>query len=166
MIRFWIAAVFILTACMVTPITLNAGSEEAVKAVVDINITSIIMNGIVRVAAILAGVCIVWLGHNTMIRGVKGEFEFEGNFAKLKGSTPGLLFVLLGSMAIGWSLNTPAKGDLTIDVPTLHEQKAAETDAPQPDTNKPANGNVKEPRPSDNPPDFMNPGVKGEKNDG
>ncbi len=82
-----------------------------VEAVASINRISIIMNGIIRIAAIAAGVCIVWLGHNTMIRGIKGEFEFEGQFGKLKGSTPGLLFVLLGSLVIGWSLQTTASGE-------------------------------------------------------
>ena len=67
-------------------------------------IASILVNGLVRVAAIAAGTYIVWLGHNTMVLGIKGEFEFAGRFGKLKGSTPGLLFVLLGCLAIGWAL--------------------------------------------------------------
>ena len=87
-----------------------ATTTSEVEAAASINRISIIMNGIIRIAAIGAGVTIVWLGHNTMIRGIKGEFEFEGDFGKLKGSTPGLLFVLLGSLVIGWSLQTTASG--------------------------------------------------------
>ena len=86
-------------------------SSLEVEAAASINRISIIMNGVIRIAAIGAGVCIVWLGHNTMIQGIKGEFEFEGKFGKLKGSTPGLLFVLLGSLIIGWSLQTTASGE-------------------------------------------------------
>lgn len=67
-------------------------------------IVSIVASLILRVSAIAGGIYIVWLGHNTLIRGVKGEFEFKGSLGRLKGSAPGLLFVLLGSMVIGWAL--------------------------------------------------------------
>ena len=69
-----------------------------------VRITSIIVNGVVRVAAIGAGTYVVWLGHNTLVRGIKGDFEFSGKLYRLKGSAPGLLFVLLGCLAIGWAL--------------------------------------------------------------
>lgn len=103
-----------------------AASDAQINAVASVNLTSIIMNGLVRISAIGAGVYIVWLGHNTMIRGVKGEFEFEGQFGKLKGSVPGLLFVLLGTLAIGWALQTTASGGLEIDDPASQEQASAD----------------------------------------
>jgi hypothetical protein len=77
-----------------------------------VRIASILANGIVRIAAIAAGTYIVWLGHNTLIRGIKGEFEFSGKVGKLKASTPGLLFVLLGSSVIGWALLAEHRGTL------------------------------------------------------
>lgn len=70
-----------------------------------VRIASIVVNGVVRLAAIAAGTYVVWLGHNTLVRGIKGEFEFSGKLYRLKGSAPGLLFVLLGCVAIGWALN-------------------------------------------------------------
>jgi hypothetical protein len=77
-------------------------------------ITSIIINGIVRMGAIAAGTYIVWLGHSTLIRGIKGEFEFSGRFGRLKGSAPGLLFVFLGTLAVGWALSTTHSGGESI----------------------------------------------------
>lgn len=61
-------------------------------------------NAVVRLSAIAAGTLIVWLGHDTMVRGIKGDFTFNGKLGKLKGSMPGLLFVLLGSTVVGWAL--------------------------------------------------------------
>jgi hypothetical protein len=75
-----------------------------------VHITSMIVNGVVRLAAIAAGTYVVWLGHNTMVRGIKGDFEFSGKFYRLKGSVPGLLFVLLGCLAIGWALQAKHSG--------------------------------------------------------
>ena len=79
--------------------------------IASIQITSIVANLIVRLAAIAAGVYVVWLGHHTLVIGIKGEFQFEGSFAKLKGSSPGLLFVLLGCLAIGWALQSKHSGE-------------------------------------------------------
>jgi hypothetical protein len=87
---------------------MNAGLSTATS----VEIATIVTNGIVRIAAIAAGVYIVWLGHNTMVRGVRGEFEFEGKLGKLKGSVPGLLFVLLGSAVVGWALQTKVSGEI------------------------------------------------------
>ena len=88
--------------------------RESVRAVTALQITVAIGNVMIRIAAIVAGTYVVWLGHNTMVRGIKGEFEFEGAFGKLKGSAPGLFFVLMGVLAIGWALNTKISSDLKI----------------------------------------------------
>lgn len=77
----------------------------------EVRVASILVNGLVRIASIAAGTYVVWLGHNTLIRGVKGEFNFEGPHWRLKGSTPGLLFVLLGCLVIGWALATKHYGE-------------------------------------------------------
>lgn len=157
---------FIMIAGILVAAISYAGNENAVTAVVEVNMTSIIMNGIVRITAILAGVCIVWLGHNSMIRGVKGEFEFEGKFAKLKGSTPGLLFVLLGTLAIGWALNTPAKGGLAIDVPAVQAPQSHKTGSTSSSRNGPTKIDNKAVRASDKRPGFMNHTTDGDTNDG
>jgi len=99
-----------------------AASEDAMAAALgdsvaraaSVQIAHIIANALIRIAAIAAGVYVVWLGHNTMVRGIKGDFEFEGKLGKLKGSTPGLLFVLLGVAAIGWALGTKLDSELNI----------------------------------------------------
>lgn len=88
--------------------------RESVRAVTALQITVAIGNVLIRIAAIAAGTYVVWLGHNTMVRGIKGEFAFEGAFGKLKGSVPGLFFVLMGVVAIGWALNTKITSDLKI----------------------------------------------------
>jgi hypothetical protein len=94
-------------------------------------ITSIVINGVIRIAAIGAGTYIVWLGHNTLVRGIKGEFEFSGRFGRLKGSAPGLLFVLLGTMAIGWALATRHVGtESTVTPPQRTESGLRNTSVP------------------------------------
>ena len=87
---------------------------ESLRAAKLLQLSGIIASTLIRIAAIIAGVYVVWLGHNTMVRGIKGEFEFEGPFGKLKGSFPGLLFVLLGVTAIGWALNTTTTANFNV----------------------------------------------------
>lgn len=64
---------------------------------------------IIKLTAMVAGYKIVSLGHDALVKGLKGEFLFTSNLAKdrgmmLKGASPGLLFVLLGSLLIGWAI--------------------------------------------------------------
>lgn len=64
---------------------------------------------LIKLTAMIAGYKIVALGHDTLVRGLKGEFVFTGHVSKdrgvaLKSASPGLLFVLLGSLLIGWSV--------------------------------------------------------------
>lgn len=90
-------------------------APNAIDFPASVRIASIIVNGIVRIAAIAAGTYVVWLGHNTLVRGIKGEFEFSGKLYRLKGSAPGLLFVLLGCLAIGWALQAAHSGSLPLE---------------------------------------------------
>lgn len=64
---------------------------------------------ILKLTAMIAGYKIVALGHDTLLKGLRGEFEFVGSVGdkksiSLKGASPGLLFVLLGSLLIAWSI--------------------------------------------------------------
>lgn len=86
--------------------------DPIIGAAASVQTTSIVANAIVRVAAIAAGVYVVKLGHDTLVRGIKGDFEFSGRFGKLRGSAPGLLFVFLGCLAIGWAIRQEATGTL------------------------------------------------------
>ena len=105
--------------------------RESVREVAAVQITVAIGNIAIRIAAIAAGTYVVWLGHNTMVRGIKGEFEFEGAFGKLKGSVPGLFFVLMGVVAIGWALNTKIDSDLNIGT-GQPDRETADTEIPPP----------------------------------
>ena len=142
-------------------------TDAYLDAVATVHLTSVIMNGLVRMAAIGAGVYVVWLGHDTLVRGVSGEFEFEGKFGKLKGSAPGLLFVLLGSLAIGWALQTPASGELDIggeektQLARAHQPGGASPGEPGPGTSLAPAGRP-EARVSDQPPPFIAPVTQGD----
>ncbi|MTV52539.1 hypothetical protein [Pseudoduganella buxea] len=64
---------------------------------------------LIKLTAMIAGYKIVCLGHDSLVRGLKGEFVFTGTVGKerglmLKGASPGLLFVLLGSLLIAWAM--------------------------------------------------------------
>lgn len=109
------------------PAIANQGLDLSVQYTTYLHITGIIANAFIRVSAIAAGVYVVWLGHNTLIRGVKGDFEFDGKWGKLKGSTPGLLFVLLGVTAIGWSLGS--KFDSHLNIPVTAERESERADS-------------------------------------
>jgi hypothetical protein len=153
-----ITSLLILIGAFIASGTAYAGNESAVEVaevVVEVNKISIIINGIIRIVAIIAGAFVVWLGHNTMIRGVKGEFEFEGSFGKLKGSVPGLLFVLLGSLAIGWALKTPATGNLGVEVQQTENQTVDENRPTPGSTIPPAKTGKGVKRPSDISPWFL-----------
>ena len=97
----------------------------------------------------MAGVYVVRLGHDTMVQGIEGKFAFEGSFGKLKGSTPGLMFVLLGTLAIGWALQATASGKLeteTTEITHSDSSASAETsgtgasDQPPPFLSGPSGG--------------------------
>ena len=163
-----ISSLLILTGAFIVSGIAYAGNEsvvEVAEVVVETNKISIIMNGIIRIVAIVAGAFIVWLGHNTLIRGIKGEFEFEGAFGKLKGSAPGLLFVLLGSLAIGWALKTPATGNLGVEVHQT-ENQTVDANRPSPGSSlPPAETDKGGKRPSDTRPGFLDKSGK-EKDNG
>jgi len=110
----------VLVALEPEPVLAQAANPTDFPA--SVRIASIIVNGLVRVAAIAAGTYVVWLGHNTLIRGIKGEFEFSGQFGRLKGSAPGLLFVLLGSLVIGWALQAKHYGQLGLGQPSEQDR--------------------------------------------
>lgn len=78
---------------------------------------------ILKITAFVLGYLIVKLGHDTLIKGITGEFNFgftgSGFSAKLKSASPGALFVLMGSAIIIWSM--------TVEKPFKVEAFPAET---------------------------------------
>lgn len=61
-----------------------------------------------KVTIFIVGYLTVRLGYNLLLAGVKGEFKFSASFggskADLASVSPGLLFVLLGVLLIGYAL--------------------------------------------------------------
>lgn len=118
---FFCVALLVMTPDVFNPVfasEVGGGDLNAVSQNVptSIQITSIITNLVIRLAAIFAGVFVVRLGHDSLLKGVKGDFEFDGKWAKLKGSSPGLLFVLLGCIIIGWALQATHSGDRVTEI--------------------------------------------------
>ena len=100
-----------------------------------IGITSIL---ILKLTAMIAGYKIVALGHDTLLKGLRGEFEFVGSVGdkksiSLKGASPGLLFVLLGSLLIAWSIfvDKPITYKYTATSPVEQKSKASRIFRPQ-----------------------------------
>lgn len=64
---------------------------------------------IIKVTAMIVGYLIVKLGFDALVRGIKGEFDFSGKLAshgelRLLSASPGLFFILFGSLIIIWAL--------------------------------------------------------------
>lgn len=68
---------------------------------------------IFKLVLIWAGVAVVRMGYELLLRGVSGDFKFQGGFhgvkADLVSASPGLLFAFLGVvlLAIGASVDKP-----------------------------------------------------------
>ena len=63
---------------------------------------------ILKLSCFAIGFLIVRLGHNLMLAGAKGEFKFSGSLIGLKSglasASPGLLYLLLGTVLIGYAM--------------------------------------------------------------
>lgn len=89
-----------------------------------------------KIVCIILGYLTIRLGYQLMISGIKGEFKFS---AKLSGVTtdlasvsPGLLFVLLGSLLIGFALFVDKKASTEEKSDAAGEVTAAPAPAPLP----------------------------------
>ena len=95
-------------------------------------ITAIIVNAIIKVFCFYLGYLIVKLGYNLMTDGIKGEFKFFAEFTKLKGglisASPGLLFLLLGVILIGYAMKI--KKEITLDTYINYEKKEGKRELP------------------------------------
>jgi hypothetical protein len=65
-------------------------------------------NAGVKVVCFILGYKTIKLGYQMMKDGIKGEFNFSADYKGIKGglvsSSPGLLFLLLGVLLIGYSM--------------------------------------------------------------
>ncbi|MEY2564944.1 MAG: hypothetical protein QOH88_3137 [Verrucomicrobiota bacterium] len=61
-----------------------------------------------KLAVLLAGVFITWMGFKLMVLGITGEFKFSASFRGVKSglasASPGLLFLLLGVFLLAIAL--------------------------------------------------------------
>ena len=105
--------------------------RQGIALPIAVQIAVVISNLTIRLAAIGAGVYIAKLGHDTMVREVKGKFEYKSKFGELKANIPGPLFILLGTMAIGWALMTPVTGKIQLQL-GADNPAAVETPEPPP----------------------------------
>jgi hypothetical protein len=83
-------------------------SIDGLKTSEYISISFMISVLILKITAFVLGYLIVRMGHDTLVKGITGEFDFgfsgSGFSTKLKSASPGLLFVLMGSLIIIWSM--------------------------------------------------------------
>lgn len=91
-----------------------------------------------KLALLWAGVSIVRMGYELLLRGVTGEFKFQGGFsgakADLVSASPGLLFALLGVvlLAIGALSDKPFSMETTTAGNTSSYDEKSSTPPPFP----------------------------------
>ena len=97
--------------------------QAGIEASERISIAFMISVLLLKITAFILGYLIVKLGHDTLVKGITGEFNFgftgSGFSAKLKSASPGALFVLMGTAIIIWSM--------AVEKPLKVEASPAET---------------------------------------
>ncbi len=97
-------------------------------------IINIITNTIVKLICFYLGYLIIKLGYNLLSEGIKGNFKFTANHSGFKGglisSSPGLLFVFLGVLLIGYAMSITKSNSLK----TYEERKKIEPNTKLKDT--------------------------------
>jgi len=73
-----------------------------------VEIAGIISITIIKIICFTLGFLTIWLGYKLTNDGVKGQFKFSGDYKGIKGglvsSSPGLLFLMLGIILIGYAM--------------------------------------------------------------
>jgi hypothetical protein len=93
--------------------------------------TSVLSVGIEKILALFLGYRIVKLGYDALVAGIQGKFDLGGKARggfelRFVSASPGLLFVLLGTILIGWAIYVPKP----VDLPDL--KIPVPSNAPQP----------------------------------
>lgn len=72
-------------------------------------LTSLILHFFLRITCFILGFLTIRLGYQLILKGAKGEFKFSSSLAglksKLESLSPGLLFLLLGTILIGYGMS-------------------------------------------------------------
>jgi hypothetical protein len=75
---------------------------------------------LIKLVCFILGFLTIRLGHQLISSGVKGEFKFSASFggskADLASVSPGLLFVLLGVVLIGYAMSVDKAVNQTVEV--------------------------------------------------
>jgi hypothetical protein len=110
---------------------LPVDAESVIKADTPVAIAYIIGVVVLKITAFILGYFIVRLGHDTLVKGVTGAFDFGftggGVRAKLKAAAPGTFFVLAGAAIIIWGLfvSKPYEIELQVKHSEVKEQNSA-----------------------------------------
>ncbi len=102
----------LLLAFALSGFSLSAeNSSESVAAMeISENISIAFMISVLalKITAFIIGFFVIKLGHDTLVKGITGEFDFgfsgSGIKTKLKSASPGTFFVLMGTAIIIWSM--------------------------------------------------------------
>jgi hypothetical protein len=99
----------------------SASVQHVIEQSIPIAIAFMISVLLLKITAFVLGYLIVRLGHDTMIKGVKGDIDFgfsgSGYEVKLKSAIPGGLFVLAGAAIIVWGLTVQKPLDIKYRTP-------------------------------------------------
>lgn len=91
-----------------------------------ITVIAILTQAIVKIVCFLLGYLTIKLGYKLINDGIKGEFKFTVDYKGIKGglisSTPGLLFILLGVILIGYAMYVSKKTYLESETPIQNER--------------------------------------------
>lgn len=99
------------------PLAADAANAGLARTGLSESIVALILIICMKVVVFVTGYLIVRLGYNLILSGAKGEFKFKTKLldfqADLASISPGLLFVLLGTILIGWALFVPKPVDFS-----------------------------------------------------
>ena len=83
-----------------------------------ITLVNIFLVHLSKIICIIVGYFTIKFGYRLIEDGVKGNFKFKGELkgikAGLSGASPGLLFVFLGSILIGYTLHVEKVSSLDV----------------------------------------------------
>ena len=83
-------------------------------------------NAVVKAICFILGYKTIKLGYQLMKDGIKGEFNFSADYKGLKGglisSSPGLLFLLLGILLIGYAMGVKKTVSMESQSPIKNER--------------------------------------------
>ncbi len=91
-----------------------------------ITIIGIACNAVIKIICFILGYKTIKLGHQLMEEGIKGEFNFSADYKGIKGGliscSPGLFYVLLGIVLIGYAMGVKKTVSMDSETPIINER--------------------------------------------